>query len=1407
MSRYKQIIIFLAFIIFPSLILSQGYIANVEHLTIEDGLSHREVFCTFQDSRGFIWFGTKYGLNRFDGHNFQIFTKEKHGLGTNEIHQILEDDEGWLWVYEVYHSSHDGDVINLFFIHTNTLEVQSLFERFGPSSPFGVKDIYNIKKGIDGRLIIGMKDGRMVQYHSRFGFKPTQIKKDQNIVISYMSSEQTILARILAGGIIEMDTSGHIIQEYNSNRITHLFQDIHGTKWYWDRGEVQEHTIPKLLSSTKSFELEAIDLFHYGFPKGLKLYQNAQFVYRKWDDSFWYKDAQNFFVFHPQKKLFFNFNKDYPELSANDIHHIYFDKEHNTWLATANAVYKIQLKPSPFQQFNALPLEEFNISTAFSSRGLTILNGQLWANGVKSIRYKTGLSSQQTTRFGPYNIIDENGRSFKDPIFQPILKSKEQQLLLCGRQGLVILNPEFQTSRTIYWEKLFNHSDIWELFTANHQRYWIGIGKGGIGYWDYDTDYLRFYQNYNEFTSLKKSTVYDFLEWDSEHLLISSSTGIYILNLTKGIIQRFWKEGIDNLRIPHNNIYHIHRDKKHDNIIWLATGGGGLIKIVLNKEAFTIDNYVEYTIADGLSSNVIYAVYEDDYDHLWLPSDYGIILFNKTTLTSRAFLVKDGITHNEFNRTSHYENEDGTLYFGGLNGITAFHPNDIVESEKAFTAPLEILSFQQYDGDENRLMDKTNELLANHEIRLHPGDRFFRLDFALLEFQDPVHIRYAYQIIGQDKDWNYIKENSLRISGLPYGNFTLRIKGQGANGQFSIQELTIPIRVLKPVYLQNWFLLACALSILFILFLFYRWRTHQLTTKQKELEQSIAEATAMIRQQNEDLKKLDKLKSRFFANVSHELRTPITLILGPLTSMLKGGELNKRNAVLAELGWKNAKNMLHLVNEILDLTKMESGRMKLDEEVVHFYPFLHRIINIYVGMAQQKRITYKFNYSIASDLQLILDVKKFEKLLNNLLSNAFKFTPYDGQIIVEAREEDNHIYLSIKDNGRGIHPNDLPHIFDRYFQSSQPDAPKEGGTGIGLSLSYEFAKLMKGEIGAESTLGEGSTFYFRFPKKMATSIKPQSELPLANELTPRSKTNVETIDQENEVVTEVITWKQQRNFSLLVVEDNKSLQTYIRLIIGDQYEITTVENGKLAWEYLTSINGQASEIASLPDIIISDIMMPEMDGYQLLRQLKNDNRFRGIPVIMLTALTGLKDKLKALRIGVDDYMLKPFEEEELVARVNNLLRNSYERKTFYLQLSQTPEDTNSDASTTKKEQLPKAEGNKPTTVVPTEDDLRWLEEIEAAYKAKLSHFDFSLEQLAHDLATNRWTLYRRIKQLTGLTATQYLKEIRLNHARHLLEQNASDSVKAVAYNVGMKDVKYFSREFKKRFGKSPSEYL
>jgi DNA-binding response OmpR family regulator/nitrogen-specific signal transduction histidine kinase len=514
--------------------------------------------------------------------------------------------------------------------------------------------------------------------------------------------------------------------------------------------------------------------------------------------------------------------------------------------------------------------------------------------------------------------------------------------------------------------------------------------------------------------------------------------------------------------------------------------------------------------------------------------------------------------------------------------------------------------------------------------------------------------------------------------------------------------------------------------------------------------QKIESDKQIIEDQARELRSLDEMKSRFFTNITHELRTPLTLILGPLQSLLKSDRLSEKDRNSMLLIQRNAGRLLNLVEELLDLSKMEANKLVLAEKPVQLYLFLARIMASFLPYAEHRRVALKLKYNCPNNLALMMDEQKWEKILNNLLNNALKFTPGGGSITMETDMREGDLVLTVKDTGTGIHPDDLPYIFDRYYQARNAESTLQGGAGIGLSLCREYVKLFGGDISVQSTVGTGSKFTLSCPLKPAPDTDPEMN--------------------DNEITFSVASEFQQApaahnpaKRTVLLVEDDRDMSDYVQSILSPDYNLITAENGQIALNLLEN---------NTVDLILSDLMMPEMDGMQLLQTVRE--RYLDIPFIMLTARADAPDRLHALTLGVDDYLTKPFQVDELTVRLGNLIGRYDTRK--------AAQASNSDSDQTAR------------------FDEKWIRQLEKLVLENISNTNFLLADLADQLNMSKRSLHNKVVACTGMSPNQYLTEIRLNRARYLMETRAFGTMAEVCYAVGFKTPHYFSKLMKERFG-------
>ncbi|MEN0051441.1 MAG: ATP-binding protein, partial [Bacteroidota bacterium] len=707
------------------------------------------------------------------------------------------------------------------------------------------------------------------------------------------------------------------------------------------------------------------------------------------------------------------------------------------------------------------------------------------------------------------------------------------------------------------------------------------------------------------------------------------------------------------------------------------------------------------------------------------------------------------------------------IYFGTISGVVSFHPDDFTDSE-AYQAAINIVKFEKYRNDDQQITDHTVELLDQQRIVLEPNDRFFRLSIRMADYFNSENTQYQYKVKGLFEDFQTISANVIELGRLPYGRYQLIVRGQGANRQYSEEELVLPLVVKRPLYLQWWFLALVSALFIFGAVQFYYWRIKRLKEREQRLKLLVAARTAQIQkdkntieEQAIQLKELDELKSKFFANISHELRTPLTLILAPLSNLLKTNAFSNKQHTQLLLMQQNGQKLLKRINELLDISRIDANKLEVQNQPVFLYPFLKTLLSTFESSANLKNIQLQFDYQLDEEIQLSLDEDKLEKIVMNYLSNALKFTSKNGTISLSVKKEQQKLQLSVTDTGIGIPEKDLPKIFDRFYQVD--NSPQ--GTGIGLSLSKELAKVMQGRVWVTSIMNTGSTFHLELPFVETFAVKKAEE----------KEAIVAPIIEQQANTT------QPHQKTILVAEDNPDLRAFLKLILEAKYNVVAVENGKVALELLENPSLSEAAMSHSFSAIISDIMMPEMDGIELLTRLKASDDLRHLPVILLTARKSLNVKIDALRIGVDDYLTKPFKSEELLARVNNLIQNVEQRIA----------------------QLPNKATNRPKAV--SIADTNWLKEVEGIILENVENGDFTLNQLAETLHITARTLQTKIKHITGKTPKQYQRDLQMHVARQKIKSGTVQTIAELGYQLGFDNPYYFAKLYKQYYGVTPKE--
>ena len=1342
------------------------YLINTRHLDLQDGLSHRIVNSIHQDRNGFIWIGTESGIDRYDGFEFKNWS-EKDGLPFRQIHHILEDDKGLFWLFTNSIIHRNDQIQGIVIFNPYTFEHTSISEQFKDGLPFDLSEVTNYFSSSDGRILF-ITPGQLWEYQSTKGFTKLDIP-DRFIPGSYGGDSK--FYGTLGDSLIAFTPSGTMEVLIDRGYADRILLWLTKDKLLSYEGYPHENNDPDLVLISLNGDYSKkilIDPFYYR--KETQLGYNAQ------RQEVWVVDGGIIKVFNLEGELLYNSESENTSLLERAGRVQFFDDNNTVWIGTSDGIHLVNLKESPFKRLIYTPSNSLLGMDGISCRGIIEADDFLYVNshsGKLRIDLKTGDKEALQNVFPR----EENKANRPFPYANSrrgfIWTGTEQLIAQRGADGeeIEIINETPLPSR------------IWSIYEDQERVVWIGGAECGLYYSDLKAGgRLTPFPVSERFERLSKSTILHITEDDNRKLILSTDNGLYRVNRSDQSIERYWSGGKGKYYLPADKFQHTLVDSL--GVLWLATDGSGLIRWDTRQ-----NKWKQFAQADGFSNSNIYAVYADDQGYLWLSSDYGIMRFNKKTFDVRKYFEEDGISHYEFNRISHYQNDQGILYFGSLNGITAFDPkilNRHTQDENQNKISLVYIAKREWRKP--KFVDVTPSIVDESPLVLNHDERNLVFKFKSDNYLHSDRLRFFYQLEGLNNDWVPLNGNELRIHELRIGEYRLRVKAQNPDGSFSAKPLDLAFRIKKPFTHTYWFLGGALLLIALLVWRVLEWKVSRLKKRKLELEQIVLARTEEIRQQAEqvredkqtieqqaaELKELAKTKSRFFANISHELRTPLSLILGPLDQILRRNRMEPEDLRNLNLMRQHGTQLISRIDELLDLARMESSQLEVREEPALLYQLLKEQIASFRPFALQKNIQLSFEYKADPELCIRVDGDKLKKIQGNLISNALKYVENHGIVEVVLSDLGNILRLDVRDNGPGIHQEDLPYIFDRFYRTRDVNKKALSGTGIGLSLSRELAKVMNGWIEVESKLNEGSCFSFFFNKVevMASSLKMSEE----------SDLNLISTAHES------LLRKNQQKGKILIVEDHQDLRNFLASELAD-YQVIMAANGVEAIEKL-KVNqtvGVASgasldeaPAANLPDLIISDIMMPEMDGLELLIRLKSSEEWQHIPVVMLTARTGEADKLQALRIGVDDYMVKPFDPLELQARVANLIERAGQRSVPV-----------------------KEEASAFSPPVNTAETQQWLKKVEELVLKQISQPDFTLDRLAADLFISKRQLQRKLKAYTGMTANHYIREIRLHQARQFIENEEVETLSELSYAVGFTDPHYFSTLYQKRYGKKP----
>ncbi len=1348
-------------LLFSCCFVAQAQQPHFTHLTTNNGLTQNSIMSICQDGYGFMWFGTSYGLNRYDGHAMRTYkgTNGNGDISNTFITSLHSDTKKTLWV-GTRHGLNRYNTILDSFEHV-------YFKPYTKDTKWGnsINAIYedsrqNIWIGTrSGLQLLTNRDNLLFKSFYQIGNSPNKISDDIRSIFEdsngylWIGSSQGLIKATLVGQELKIVEQFFFTPTGLSNSyITCIAEDAYKNIWIGTKNggiNVYKSGI-------------GINPFNKGALISTEL-NSIRSIIRTNTGFIWAGTLNGLVIIDPASNKYDIYRHDeenVKSLSNNSIHSVYMDAKENIWVGTyygglnfyndKGTLFNIHKKNKIQTDINndvIIAIEEDekeNLWLATGGGGLNLYN-------------------RKTEKFTYFqnNIADD--ASISADLVTVVYKDHLNNLW-AGTYGggLNLYVPSTNTFERFFYKKndaATLVSEITSLLQDNAERYWIGFNDG-----------LYIYNFINKRFTASDIVVPDFIENKiikslyqdkAKNVWVGTSCGLFILKSGTSNFLKVQCAGITATQ-------HINCIKQDaDGNIWIGLFDGGLA--LYNAESNSIKLF---TTEDGLCNNNVVGIQEDNNNNLWITTDNGLAKFNKQSHNFKTYTTSDGLASNIFKPKAFLKAINGELYLGGVGGLTNFNP-DKIKNDKPLAAPIAITGFHIFNeqvkiNDIRGVLKK--DIFFTDNISVTHSQNIFSIDFSLLNFSNPENNRYAYKLEGVDKDWNYQTTNRVTYNNLMAGNYVFIVKGSNNDGIWS-NSVTLKIKVLPPFWKTWWAYFLYTLLALAAVYAIARYFFTQALFKRDSLH--------------------TKMKLNFFTNISHEIRTHLSLIEGPVNQLLLIKRDDEHEQLLLQTIRKNSSSLLQLVNEQMDFRKAETGNLPLSVSNYNIVNFVQSIYSSFKEMSVYRNINFQLT-AFLDIIELYFDKEQLEKVLYNLLINAFKFTPNGGNISIDISDMGASVKIQVVDDGKGIAPENINKLFDNYFQEA--DYGKQNtGYGIGLALSKSIVALHHGTLNASSEINKQShanttsftVTLLKGKKHFADADILQKDLMIETHFNePPFQHDVLKENFETEIVDSAT--KQ----TLLLVEDNDGIRSFIKDDLIKYYNIIETNNGLDGWI-------KASEL--IPDLIISDIMMPEMDGIELCKKIKTDVRTSHIPVILLTAKSGASNHVTGLQTGADIYLTKPFNMQVLGLQINNLLllatrASSYLRNKVGLNAI----DYITDVALEDVSAISKEVKLNPIDEAFTLQVLQLIEEY-------MEDPDFNITVLCKKIGMSKPVLYKKIKAITDLSVNDFLKSIRLKKAAELLAQKQF-TVYEVAYLVGYQDSRYFSKEFTKQFGVKPSDY-
>jgi signal transduction histidine kinase/ligand-binding sensor domain-containing protein/DNA-binding response OmpR family regulator len=1344
---------------------------NFTALTTKNGLSSNTVNTILKDRFGLLWFGTDDGLDKFDGTNFKVYRHspgDSTSLRANEILSLHEDKSGNLWI------GTSGGSLSLYD------RKKDAFINFrSGNSPNSIKN--NVIKAVcsdyrgyiwvihyGGFDVLDPRTGQIINMPLTPPVE--QMIKSSHGHFAFEDSRRRMWVA-LSNGLLQYDpATGIIKQTWYSGRdslipgdaVNAIAEDKQGNVWVGGN------------TGLSVYRPGATGLVSYPVKTDIgkpvrNFVVNAIAVE---EDKLWLATTTGLYILNTNKEIASQFSFDYRNshsLSAQSVRSLYLDNQGICWIGVfGGGVNKFDSNLNLFNSVTSNVFDEKGLRASYITSFAEDNNGNIFVGTGGGL----SLFNPRTRLFESFDIKPAQGSS-ASYLSILCLKRTTTNRLMIGTfgNGLFVLDPVTKNYKQLVRGENatdLNSNDIFCIEEDSKGNIWVGTNGDGINVLNAENKVIARYtsrpQNANDIKLPFNEFIRDIEEDNNGKIWIAThGGGIAVLTPSTG---KFTFYNSANSMLPNDKVLSLLEDQSGN--IWAGTFGGGLAMFEKQTNQITL-----FTEKNGLLNSTIYKILEDQKGLIWISTNKAISSIDPATKKVNNYTHYNGVQNNNFINGSGIRLSTGELYFGGLEGFNYFNPLQLRRNKNIPSVLITDLRISNQSVAPSEGGPIQEHISVAKEINLDYKQNF-ALSFVGLNYTSPEQNQYAYKLEGFDKEWNYVGNiNQVSYTNLDPGEYLFRVRASNNDGVWNNQGASIKISVHPPFWRSAYAYIIYVLMLAGLL-LYFRYSSIRKIKRKLALEQVKVRAQ-QDRREAERVHELDMLKIKFLTNLSHEFRTPISLILGP-TEKLLDQQKNEQSSGQLQMIKRNAKRLLNLVNQLLDFRKMEEQELKLQLSEGELVSFLRETCDSFTDLSERKKINFEFKTQVGQ-FHTYFDHDKMERILFNVLSNAFKFTHEGGRISLRLLMSDRKspepvkwMLIKVSDSGIGIPADKKEKIFERFFQNSTSASILNQGSGIGLSITREFVKMHGGEIEVDSEPEKGATFHIHLP-----FIPVQKAAINSNDHIAIAAPVMETAPVENEEAHSADALNNGAMPLILLVEDNEDFRFYLKDNLRLHYKIVEAANGKEAWH---------KTLAHHPQLIVSDISMPEMDGNQLTQKIKSDKRTCHIPVILLTALTGENDQITGLRTGANDYITKPFNSEVLNAKIQNLLalkdtfKNTYSKQIKVLV---------------------------PEVKIESENE-KLLQEVMSYLEENLTNPGLSVEYLSKHVGMSRSTLYNKILELTGQTPVEFIRSVKLDKAAVLLEKG-EQNVAQIAYSVGFSTPNYFAKSFKAKFDMLPSEYI